>query len=167
MQRAVCRIAQGVEVKVRTDKGGGFGQDVRQVLLLTRLDKAQMAFGQLNFLAPGQRAQHGHADFVHAYAHERLMPGGGHAVQHNTGQLHIRAHHLETERGGGHGLRGTAHIQHEHDGPAHVRRDVSAGPVATGAGDRHTVEEAHGAFGEDQVCAFGIADEAVNPRQIH
>ncbi len=167
--RGRCRghRLQRVQIQMLGDERACAGKDCVKFGRFFGLHEAEVTLGQGDFRVAGQGAKDADPGGFHSGAHQRLMPGGGDAVQHDARQRHIRAHRGKAKRHGGGGLCLPADIQHQHHRPTHQGRDIGAGPAARLAGLGHAVKEAHGAFGKDQISAVSLRQHRGQPGLWH
>ena len=167
LQRAPRGGPQGGDIDMGRDEGRRLPQQIGQVFLLSGLHQPEVTLGHFDFHPARQRAEDFDPDSLHPRAHQRLMPGGGDAVQHHARQFHIGPHLAKAERRGRHRLRRPRYVEHQHHRPAHQRRDIGAGAIATGPRFGHPVKQPHRPFAEDQFGPIGIADQPFDPRAVH
>ncbi len=93
---------------------------VFQIRMFNRLDQAKMAFGQCQIATPGQGPKYFDASALHAQTGQSLMAGACNPVQNHTCKWQIRLIGFETQCRGCRRLRLPAHIDHQHNRPAHA-----------------------------------------------
>ena len=132
-----------------------------------RLNKAQMPLRQGQIATPGQGAQHLDAGFFHAKARQPLVTRAGNPVQDDTRKGQVRIVILEPQRGGRSRLRLTAHIDNQHNGPAHSLGRLGRRAKARLPARGNTVIKPHGTFADANFCACGLGRDRIQQTAVH
>ncbi len=89
---------------------------VRQLMMFTGLNQAQMARRQRQIIRHAHRADHWNADFGKRLAQHAFMDFAANAVEDDAAQGDIGVMHLDTVGDGGGGLRLSFDVEYQNDG---------------------------------------------------
>ena len=139
-------MADGIELDGLRQRVRDRIQPRFEVRSLDRLHQAQVSFGQGKARVAGQAAEQLDADPLEGRPDHREMPGACDPVEDNAGDPDIVAEVGAAGRDGRRRLDLALHIEHQHDRPAEQCRDIGGRAASARA-----VEQAHHAFGDDDV----------------
>mmetsp|Transcript_29010 Transcript_29010/g.55700 ORF Transcript_29010/g.55700 Transcript_29010/m.55700 type:complete len:303 (+) Transcript_29010:1802-2710(+) len=162
-----CRRPQGLQINILAQEFGIASNGCLKIRMLDRLDQAQMAFGQFQIPAPGQRPQHRDARLFHTSSGQSFVPGAGHPVQDHTGKGQVGIVHFEPQRCGRRRLRLTADIDDQHHGPAHLQCRLCTRTEPCLPACRDPVEKPHGPFADADICPICFGRDPTQKCGVH
>jgi len=151
-QARPCKSQQPRDVYVRLDEPGKRIEPALDLCRLFDLNESQVPLGQHDGLITRQSPDDGNPGRFERLRCETNVTRTPCAIENDAGNPHTIAKPLKTPSDGRSRLRLAGNVEHENHGPAGRGGEVGAGPIAPASALRNSVEEAHQALADDDVC---------------
>ncbi len=123
-----------------------------QIAMFAGLNETEMTLRQRQRRLARHGAKHRDADRGDSVGDQRPVAFAGDPIEDDAGDAHGRIVDGETAHHGRRRLRLSRHIEHQHHRQAEMRCEIGGRAAPPGAGGG-SVEQAHDAFDDQQVCA--------------
>jgi hypothetical protein len=154
VERALDHVGQPVEMR-------------HQILIFAGLDEAEMALRQIERGIAQDRADHRQADRLDRVAAKTAVTFAAQPVEHDAGHAHITVIAGKTLGDGCGRSRLSGNVEHQQHRQA-VEPGEIGGRAGAARGSGNPVEQAHGAFEEDEIGIFScVAGQRVEQSRRH